>query len=395
VNLATITRRRTERRRSVAQVAHLRENGLHATLVGRSRLREFHITVVPLAGESIDSLVKRLHAFVAAHHAILVREEIFGLRSAAPEFFKCSAAVARGLTWPVQWLEGEPVGKGTIAGVHAFAVAGADVQWLFVGGRAVASIFSDGYARHCILSGIVPNADLEPRAEQADEIFDLIEHQLLRAKMDWKNVARTWIYLDRILEWYGEFNLVRKDAFDRLEIYSHSMPASTGIGVSNLVGAALTAGAWAVLPLRSEAQVEPVISPLQCSARDYGSCFSRAVEISAPDMRRLLISGTASISRDGMTGHVGDFAAQVNETFEVVEAILNSRNMRWKDVSRATAYLRNAKDAAAFAQFLSNNGYNLPLVTTRADVCRDDLLFELEVDAVVSTARPLRSDWDI
>jgi enamine deaminase RidA (YjgF/YER057c/UK114 family) len=138
-----------------------------------------------------------------------------------------------------------------------------------------------------------------------------------------------------------------------------------------------------------------VISPLHCSARDYGSCFSRAVEIGAPDMRRLLISGTASISRDGMTDHVGDFAAQVNETFEVVEAILNSRNMRWKDVSRANAYLRHAKDAAAFDQFLSNNGYHLPLVTTRADVCRDDLLFELEVDAVVSTARPLRSDWDI
>lgn len=390
----TAVKNQAGRRRSAAQIAHTREAGLHTTIVGRKNLCEFHVTVEPLPGEPMEQMVKRLHAFLSANNAAIVRQEIFGLRSAAPEFFKLSAALWRAVTWPVLWLEGEPVDRGQIAGLHVLAISDTDVQWLFARGRAVASVFSDGYARHCILSGVNPSSDGEP-AEQADEVFDLIDGLLSRAHMNWKHVARTWLYLDHILEWYDQLNLVRKDAFDRFEVYTQSMPASTGIGVSNLAGTALTAGAWAIARLRNDVQIEPVISPLQCSARDYGSCFSRAVEISTPDLRRLLISGTASISRDGATDHRGEVWAQLERTFDVVDAILSSRSMRWKDVSRATAYVRNVKDAPRFEEFLAVEGYNLPVVITRADVCRDDLLFEIEVDALSSTARVPRNYWEI
>ena len=388
------TTSKSRRRRQAAQAAHIRERGLNATIVGRGQLREFHVTVEPLQGESIRRMVKRLHTFLSAYGAVIIREEVFGLRSVADQFLRATTDAAGVITWPVSWLEGEPVGRGGVAGVHLFAVSGVEVRWLFSGGRPVASIFSDGYARHCILGDINPASETEPRLEQADELFDLIDLQLSRARMEWKNVARTWLYLDRILEWYRDFNLVRKDAFDRFELYSHAMPASTGIGASNLAGAALTAGAWALAPLRPEARVEQVISPLQCSARDYGSCFSRAVEIVCPDLRRLMISGTASISRDGITEHRGDFWRQMARTFEVVDAILESRGMAWKNVSRATAYLRCVKDAAACEEFLALRRLRLPIIITRADVCRDDLLFEIELDALASPARPLRGNWE-
>ena len=65
-----------------------------------------------------------------------------------------------------------------------------------------------------------------------------------------------------------------------------------------------------------------VPSPLQCPALDYGSSFSRAVELVAGDHRRLFVSGTASISPEGHTLHVGDVDAQVARTMEVVEAML-------------------------------------------------------------------------
>ena len=353
------------------------------------------MTVEPLQGESLRRMVKRLHNFLSAYGAVIIREEVFGLRSVADEFLRATTGAVCVITWPVSWLEGEPLGRGGVAGIHAFAVSGAEVRWLFSNGRPVASIFSDGYARHCILGDINPSSEAEPRLEQADEIFDLIDQQLSRARMEWKNVARTWLYLDRILEWYGDFNLVRKDAFDRFELYSHSMPSSTGIGASNLAGAAVTAGAWAVAPLRPEARVEQVISPLQCSARDYGSCFSRAVEIVCPDLRRLMVSGTASISRDGITEHRGDFWRQMARTFDVVDAILESRSMGWRNVSRATAYLRRAKDVAACEEFLALRGLRLPLIMTRADVCRDDLLFEIELDALAPAAGPTQPVWEV
>lgn len=380
----TSTIQRTASRARSAEIAHIRERGLNATIIARKQLREFHITIEPLPDEPPAALVRRLHGFLSAHNAVVLRQETFGLRRAAARFFKCALDLPVNITWPIVWIEGEPTGKSPIAGIHAFAISGPDVQWLFLNGRSVASVFSDGFARHCLLSGVTPSADVADPAEATDEVFDRIAGLLSRARMDWKHVARTSFYLDRILDWYGPFNLVRKDAFDRFEIYSQRMPASTGVGAANLAGLPLVASAWAVQPLQLDVSVAPVLSPLQCSARDYGSCFSRAVEIAAPDLRRLLVSGTASISPDGVTEHRGDIWRQMMRTFEVVDAILASRSMRWTDVSRATVYLKHIHDAVAFRIFMAAHGLNLPVVVTRADVCRDDLLFEIELDAVIS-----------
>lgn len=48
--------------------------GLNATIVKRESLREFHIILECLPGDSIPALVERLHAFVSGNHARIVRE---------------------------------------------------------------------------------------------------------------------------------------------------------------------------------------------------------------------------------------------------------------------------------------------------------------------------------
>jgi enamine deaminase RidA (YjgF/YER057c/UK114 family) len=102
-----------------------------------------------------------------------------------------------------------------------------------------------------------------------------------------------------------------------------------------------------------------------------------------PDVRRLFVSGTASISPDGKTEHVRDVDAQAVRTTEVVEAILDSRDMAWEDVTRATAYVRFPQDADVVRTFRDAAGRaDLPLVVAHNVICRDDLLVELEVDAV-------------
>ena len=171
--------------------------------------------------------------------------------------------------------------------------------------------------------------------------------------------------------------------------------SSTGIGAANPFGCALVAGFWAMEDIAGEASFFAVPSPLQCSARDYGSCFSRAVEMATPDLRRLMISGTASISPEGLTEHVGDVRKQGARTFEVVNAILESRRMKWTDVSRATAYLKRATDGWALAEYLLDHDLHLPLIVTEADVCRDDLLFEMELDAMAPATRGSNEAWEI
>jgi enamine deaminase RidA (YjgF/YER057c/UK114 family) len=102
-----------------------------------------------------------------------------------------------------------------------------------------------------------------------------------------------------------------------------------------------------------------------------------------PDHRRLLVSGTASIDPQGRTAHAGDVEAQTDLTMRVIHAILESRGMGWSDVCRAVAYVKHAKDAPVLGRYCAAHGIPpLPLVVTKAEICREDLLFEVEVDAL-------------
>ena len=124
-------------------------------------------------------------------------------------------------------------------------------------------------------------------------------------------------------------------------------------------------------------------SPLQGSATEYGSSFSRAVEVDLGDHRRLTISGTASIAPAGETVHVGDVTAQVELTMKVVRAILNSRGMDWAHVTRGVAYFRQPADMGSYLRWCQTNKVqNMPVIVTHHTVCRDDLLYEIEIDAV-------------
>jgi enamine deaminase RidA (YjgF/YER057c/UK114 family) len=109
------------------------------------------------------------------------------------------------------------------------------------------------------------------------------------------------------------------------------------------------------------------------------------MEINSGGWRRLLVSGTASIHPDGTTAWVGDANRQIQLTMEVIKALLNSRGMDFADITRATAYFEHPLFQPYFAAWCAAHDLeHMPVVATHCDICRDDLLFELEVDACVS-----------
>jgi len=128
---------------------------------------------------------------------------------------------------------------------------------------------------------------------------------------------------------------------------------------------------------------EIVESPLQAPAMAYRSSFSRAAEILWPDQRLLFVSGTASIQPNSHdVAFVGDIEKQVDCTMKAVYAILESRGYGWADVSRAIVYLKEPSFRAAWQAWLAARG--LPgdfAAETVCDVCRDEWLFEIELDA--------------
>lgn len=250
-------------------------------------------------------------------------------------------------------------------------------------GRALGTVWTDDDADWCFLAGVEPEDTYAPRGSQAAAAFRRLEALLAEAGMSFADVVRTWLYIDRVCEWYGEFNAARSAFFEERNVFDTFLPASTGIGSANLGGAALVAGALAMRPKHGAARAEIVDSPLQAPAMAYKSSFSRAAEIARPGRRRLFVSGTASIKPNSHeVAYVGDIDRQIECTMNAVEAILKSRGFDWRDVPRAIVYLKEASFLAPWRRWLVAHG--LPdgfAAETVCDVCRDEWLFEIECDA--------------
>jgi enamine deaminase RidA (YjgF/YER057c/UK114 family) len=310
-----------------------------------------------------------------------VAQFVFGGNS----FYEPARARLGGPDWPLLWLQGDVCPGTQISSAQAFRVDEADVRYIELDGRVVGSYWEDQDAEYSLLAGILPaNLEATP-GEQTSSSFEQIEAALGKVGLDFSHVARTWLYLDKLLDWYDEFNEARTNFFQSRGVFDRLIPASTGIGASNPAGAALTAGALAIRPKHDGVVIREVASPLQCAATEYRSSFARAVEVTFPERRYLTISGTASIAPGGESLYQDDVVKQIHLTLDVVEAILKSRGYEWADTVRAIGYFRDISDLPVFDAILKERGIaSLPLAPAHTIVCRDDLLFEIELDAIVA-----------
>lgn len=208
------------------------------------------------------------------------------------------------------------------------------------------------------------------------------------------HALKIWNYLPHItadldgLEVYRHFNIGRQQAFLEAGLSAfEGAPAACALGHHD--------GPLTVHVLAGPEVPRPVENPRQVSAYHYPSAygprsptFSRAALVSlAPGEETLLVSGTASIVGHE-TCHVGDVAAQTAETLRNLEAVLASAHrqtparfdLRQMDL---TVYLRDPGDRATVEAVLAQAlGAAAPglrnALWLHADVCRADLLVELE-----------------
>jgi enamine deaminase RidA (YjgF/YER057c/UK114 family) len=226
--------------------------------------------------------------------------------------------------------------------------------------------------------------------------IDAAEHLLAREGFSFRDVARTWFSLRDILDWYGPFNAVRNAAFRRMGLVGPNgggqIPASTGIAGRN------HRGGWCALDLLALRRTDGGTFSMgrlhnrrQNEATEYGSSFARAMEVSLGDARYVFVSGTASIDDHGSTVHAGDFEAQARYTLEAVAALLEGADAGLADIVQATAFLKSPADGPSWERIVEGSPLRaVSLITTLADVCRAELLFEIDAVAVVPLARGAR-----
>ena len=212
---------------------------------------------------------------------------------------------------------------------------------------------------------------------------------LLEARPDY-SVLRFWNYFPAInleshgMERYRQFNVGRQDAF-----LAHGRPVIGNAPAACALGSA--GGGLHIAFLAARTNVIGIENPRQLSAYHYpgkygprSPTFARAglVDLNGRDM--LFISGTASIVGH-QTVHLGDVAAQTRECLHNIAAILVEANRQAPradfrlDALAYKVYVRHAVDLGTvrreIAEFI---GATVSAVFLQADVCRADLLVEIE-----------------
>lgn len=217
-----------------------------------------------------------------------------------------------------------------------------------------------------------------PLAEASRELYARTIADVRRAGFPY--FVRMWNYVGGInedeggVERYKLFCAGRHDAFVEAG-YHHDvdLPAASAVGMR---GRGLIA--YFLAAREPGMQVE---NPRQVAAYNYppqygvkSPSFSRATVWK--DM--VFVSGTSSVVGHA-TAHPGDVLAQLDETLRNIDVVLAQTGRTLADVTSAKTYVRNASDYAAIAQRLApvfaNNIY------VEADICRADLLLEIEAVA--------------
>lgn len=224
------------------------------------------------------------------------------------------------------------------------------------------------------------------------------------ARLD--QVLRLWLHLGGIVDDDGPVQRYKELNRARTEVYQHvhflsdrlpegytrpAFPACTGIGTA---GRSISLSAVAVVSDADDVVAVPLENPRQTAAYAYSAAysptspkFSRGLAFCCGADTTLFISGTASIT-NSETRHAGDVVAQTDETLANINALISEDNLsrhglpgrgtRLESLGVARIYVKRPQDFASVREVFERRLGNVPVTYTVADVCRPDLLVEIE-----------------
>ena len=260
------------------------------------------------------------------------------------------------------------------------------------------------YGTHC--TPVVPRTSTAGAYESAANTLHLICSLLHGGGVRFDQVIRTWLYLGGIVaaegptQRYKELNRARADFYKDIPFVAGYQretrrdpifPASTGIGTE---GRELTASAIALATDRDDIIATPLENPRQTSAYDYARSyslqspkFSRAMALSYGPDNIMFISGTASITHSE-SRHVGDVVAQTHESLDNIEALISEDNLdrhglpgfgsSLEGLGIVRVYVKRKEDYPRIQAVCAQRLGEVPTIYVTADVCRPELLVEIE-----------------
>lgn len=237
-------------------------------------------------------------------------------------------------------------------------------------------------------------------AEQSHEVFAKLESILSHTGFAVDDIVRQWNYIGGIVSYrgnkqnYQEFNDARTAYYSKGE-WSNGYPAATGIGT---VGEGIVVSAIAFKHLGNSA-IHPIDNPLQVAAHIYSKSvliddnagaikstpkFERAKVIETERGACCFVSGTAAI-RGEESVDANSAELQTVRTIENIEYLVSKENLvrfgcKPYDLKYAKLhiFIKREEDYDAVRQVVEKAYPQVAAVYTIADVCRQELLVEIE-----------------
>jgi enamine deaminase RidA (YjgF/YER057c/UK114 family) len=247
--------------------------------------------------------------------------------------------------------------------------------------------------------------------EQACRSFNMMQAVLSEENLSMDNLIRQWNYLPAILKTetknkriyqnYQLFNEIRQSYYERYKKNRH-YPSATGIGMD--YGAVSID--FAALQPNENVLVTGLENPCQTNAYRYGQkilvgspakenepkkppLFERAKYAGWSDRGTVFISGTAAIAGEKTVG-LNDFVRQTILTIENIANLIAPQNLVSKYIPAANTqyvylrvYVKDKKDMNIVKKISEKYYRNIPILYVEADICRNDLLVEIEGEAEV------------
>ena len=244
----------------------------------------------------------------------------------------------------------------------------------------------------------------DPVQKQSEEIFSQIQQILNQEQMPVNTIVRQWNYLERITGFEGDeqryqaFNDARSLFYAQTE-WPQGYPSATGIG-SRRGGIQVSLQTY--LPKEGEKLPVALDNRLQIAAHSYSQQvllgetnsrlktkttpkFERAKLLFTPSGKLVYISGTAAIRGEASLVDA-DIRHQTLATLENIEHLISSDSQRLAGIQHPTTaritgcrvYVKHPEDWEDCKAVVSQRYPDLPVVYIEADICRTELLVEIE-----------------
>lgn len=258
-------------------------------------------------------------------------------------------------------------------------------------------------SKNLSLGGITADNNELDIYEQSVEVFEKIRTIMEHEKMPIESIVRQWNYIAEITkvadgkQHYQEFNNARSEFYNRTQ-WIHGYPAATGIGTYT---GGVVVEVFAVKAKSEKVNIIPIDNKLQVPAHAYSQAvlvgqedkimtrttpkFERAKVLNIAPEALVYVSGTAAIRGEESLEGVG-VGKQTNTTLENIFFLISEENLhnasaqfsRCPALKSLRIYLKEPafyNEAKAVVEQLLPA---MPSVYLLGDICRDNLLIEIE-----------------